>query len=270
MVIAAAQKLVREGAVAGKVQNNVFTPQVHSDAEGAKFESFFHTNQYIPFQMAKSCGVNLKEWVQAQKVSGLHLSSLFISDQILEPLIASLGDNLALPSSGWVDLQALLPPVCTPDDAKELLRVLASQKKLPAEASVFERTLVSNNFIKSLSSDATFDSEVQKAANKLLNGPATKAGGAKKASAAPPMMMTTSAAAARSEKGRRQQPKERRARTTMTSKEQRRQDRLHHRRSMLLSSSTSCRMPTPTFLWSCTKTYVASCSRSSLNESTQL
>mmetsp|Transcript_38025 Transcript_38025/g.85623 ORF Transcript_38025/g.85623 Transcript_38025/m.85623 type:complete len:522 (+) Transcript_38025:3-1568(+) len=182
MVTNAAQKLAKDGAALGKVQNGVFTPKVYSDKEDSRFESFLSTNQYMTFQMAKSCGVNLKEWVKERSIEGLHLSSVFVKTELVEPLLQDLNDSFA--ASGWVDMRVLLPPVCVEDDARELQRQLASQKRLPADSLSFEKALVGKNFIKSIATSDALAGEITAAATRLLTAPAAKGSAKKGASAA--------------------------------------------------------------------------------------
>lgn len=172
MVIAAAQKCVNEGLVQGKLQGPIFTPKSFSEGQAARVDTFFDANGYLPFTLAKSSGVIVKDWIQSKQLEGVTLSTAFLAAHLVESALAPICE--AVSSESCVDVQPLLPPSLTAGDARDFLQYLANEKRLPEKALVLDRVVLSHNFVTSLADH--FDADVKAAAENGLANPSGKAG----------------------------------------------------------------------------------------------
>ncbi|CAE8638056.1 unnamed protein product [Polarella glacialis] len=146
MVAAAAQKLVKEDAVQGKIQGTTFTPKAYTEAQAGRVDSFFDANSYLTVATAKSANVELKDWVKSRKAAGYSLGSTFLAAHLVDPVIAAISE--AVSSDSWVDVLPLLPPALAATDSRDLLQQLANQKKLPNNSVLVDRVVVSAAFLK--------------------------------------------------------------------------------------------------------------------------
>lgn len=182
MCVIAVQKLLKDGTVQGKMQGSTFTPKAHSENQAGKIDSFFESNQFMPLSLAKSAGVDVKDWAKTNKIKGVTLKTVFVAEQLVETVLGSISD--AVSSDNWVDVQPLLPPSLLVDDARELVQHLVSKKRLPAAAVPIDRVIMSRKFIERIASN--FEAEVSAAAEKMaLSRSAGASKAAKKVMSAP-------------------------------------------------------------------------------------
>eukprot|EP00931_Biecheleriopsis_adriatica_P116142 TRINITY_DN91826_c0_g1_i1.p1 TRINITY_DN91826_c0_g1~~TRINITY_DN91826_c0_g1_i1.p1 ORF type:complete len:759 (-),score=243.82 TRINITY_DN91826_c0_g1_i1:65-2305(-) len=180
MLAAAAQTLLREEVVLGKLQGTAFTPKAYTAAQSSKVDSFFDANGYLTTGMAKSSNLNLKDWAKKREAAGYSLKSAFLASHLVDASLDSINDALA--AGSWIDVQALLPPALEPSDASELLVQLSSQKRLASGAVLVERVALSSGFLQSIATD--MEAQVAAAAEQVVKKPAAGRGGKKSAAAA--------------------------------------------------------------------------------------
>lgn len=173
MVHAAVLKAIAEGVAEGKVSGSTFTPKCFSDNQTAMVDGFFASNQYLMASLAKSSGMELKDWVKARKPEGVALKAVFFAQQLVDSALGSILE--ALSADSWIDVQPLLPPAISGDDAAELLLHLEQGKKLPGQTVVVGRVALSAGFVGGIA--AHFEKEVAAAAEKAMSAP--KIGGKK-------------------------------------------------------------------------------------------
>jgi len=164
MVAAAVQQLISAGDILGKLQAGTFTPRSYVDAQSSRVDSFFSSNQYLPLNLLRSVGLEVKDWARTNQVEGVSLKTAFLAAQLVESARSSISEALA--ADTWTDVQLLLPPSLTSEDAAELLRHLADRKQLPTNAVILNRIIMSNNFVKGIASN--FDSEMKLVAQRLM------------------------------------------------------------------------------------------------------
>jgi len=179
-MLSAAQRAVKSGVVLGKLQGSTFTPKAYSDAQASRLDSFFDSNQHLTLSLAKSAGVDVKDWVKSKKAEGVTLRTAFVSSHLVDSALASISE--ALSTESWIDAQPLLPPALAEGDACELLAHLESGRKLAPGAVVLGRVAMSSGFIRGIASQ--FEAEVKAAAERAMSAPAQAKAGKKAAAAA--------------------------------------------------------------------------------------
>jgi len=165
------QKMLKDGAIQGKLQGSTFTPKVCSDAKENKVDDFYKANQYLPLSLARSSGINVKDWVRTKEVDGVFLSNAFISQQLVEPVLVSVSE--ALSSESFVDVTPILPPSLAAAESAELLQHLAGKKSIPSNGVVMDHVVVSQELLKSIASH--FEGEAKSAAERLMTSSSTSA-----------------------------------------------------------------------------------------------
>jgi len=177
MVAAAVQRFVSDGEILGKLQAGTFTPRSYVDAQSSRVDDFFSANQYLPLSLLRSVGLEARDWARTKNVEGVSLSTAFLAAQLLETARSSITEAVAMDS--WADVQLLLPPSLTSEDAAELLQHFADQKQLPPNAVILHRVIMSNSFVKGVASN--FDAETKSVAQCLMVTQSTTRGGKKSA-----------------------------------------------------------------------------------------
>merc|ERR1712048_155286 len=114
-----------------------------------------NANQFLPLALAKSAGIIVKDWAQGKGIDGITLNSAFVASPLVDSALASISE--AVSSESWTDVQPLLPQSLTLADARELLLQLSQKKKIPQNALVIDRLVISRQFIKTLA--GSFDVE---------------------------------------------------------------------------------------------------------------
>jgi len=168
MLGTAVQKMLKDGTLLGKLQGSTFTPKVYSDNRSGKIDDFYSTNQYLPLAMAKAADVVVKTWAKEKNLEGVTLSTAFVDNQLIEPVVSSITE--ALSRGSWIDVMPLLPSSLVAADSRELLQQF--KKKLPADTVILDHVAISKKFIKSLS--MKFEADTKAEAERLLKAPAGK------------------------------------------------------------------------------------------------
>lgn len=169
MLASAAQRMLKDGRILGKLQGSTFTPKVFSDAQTSKVDAFFDANQYLPLALAKSSSINVKEWALSKQIEGVTLHSAFLASQLMEAALASITE--AVSSASWVDVLPLLPTSFISADARELVQHLTNKKRLPSGAVVMQHVVASSQFLQTVA--ARLEAEAKTAAERKLAAPST-------------------------------------------------------------------------------------------------
>lgn len=115
-------ELIKEGSIRGVLRGggSSFTPAIYARSQQEAVKRFYEQNNYIGYETVAKLGIAAsKQHLQTTFPDGIALESAFVSPSVIHQLDASAEDAVA--SGSWCDVQALLPPALSHEDASALL-----------------------------------------------------------------------------------------------------------------------------------------------------
>ncbi|KAL3152351.1 hypothetical protein ABBQ32_001414 [Trebouxia sp. C0010 RCD-2024] len=115
-------ELIKEGSIRGVLRGggSSFTPAIYAKSQQEAVKRFYEQNNYIGYDTVAKLGIAAsKQHLQTTFPDGIALESAFVSPSVIHQLDASAEDAAA--SGSWCDVQALLPPALSHEDASALL-----------------------------------------------------------------------------------------------------------------------------------------------------